>query len=256
MNKETIFENKNYKDINPIHTGFEKCEKGYGYGPAIRENYLIHYCASGEGTLFAPEGAYKVRAGQIFLIKPGEITTYIADDKNPWEYIWIGFSGETAKMLENATKRVAECASEPFDNIRSLKNEENFREEKAISALFLILPSFFEETSGNLATKVKNYIKANYMQHISVDGIAKSVGYSRQHLSRTFKKETGTGVRDFLIGIRLEKGKKFLKDGFSVHESAYLCGYEDAFNFSRAFKKRFGVSPSEEKNMHNYTKCE
>lgn len=246
--KEIVFENKHYKDLNPVHAGNERCFGGHFFGPAVRENYLIHYVLSGEGDFFVPGGKYHVTEGHFFLIKPEEVTTYKADEENPWEYVWIGFEGEAADKLEKEERRVVECDSEPFIKIREILYEDSFREEKAISALFLILTAFFDEGRHDLVSRAKNYIKTYYMEQITVEKMAKNMGYSRQHLARSFKSGTGMSVKDFIVATRLENAKKLLKNGFSVKETAYLCGYNDAFNFSKAYKKKFGTAPLNTKN--------
>ena len=43
----------------------------------------------------------------------------------------------------------------------------------------------------------------------------------------------------------MEFARKFLTEGYTVGECAHLVGYDDEFNFSRSFKKRYGISPLE-----------
>ena len=42
----------------------------------------------------------------------------------------------------------------------------------------------------------------------------------------------------------MQKAMEFLKEGFSVKESAHMVGYSDEFNFSKAYKSRYGITPS------------
>ena len=82
--------------------GKEDCDPAHSYGPAIRNHYLFHYILNGKGTLMWQDGKRHenktvLRAGQGFLISPGQITTYIADDRIPWEYCWLEFDGLRAK---------------------------------------------------------------------------------------------------------------------------------------------------------------
>ena len=62
------------------------------YGPVVRNYYLIHYILAGLGTFQTEQMTYRLHAGQVFLIEPGQETTYIADKNTPWSYIWIGFA--------------------------------------------------------------------------------------------------------------------------------------------------------------------
>ena len=208
-------------------------------------NYLIHYVTDGKGMLYAPEGEFPVHGGQMFLIKPGEVNTYTADEKNPWDYIWIEFNGELASRLEEIKNPVIDCDDTVFMNMWETRHREEFREEYVISNLFLLLPMLFDNRpEQGFALKIRSYILSNYMQDITVEGLAKNMGYSRQHISRVFKSEIGMTIQEFLIKTRLKYSKKMLKNGFSVSETAYMCGYNDVFNFSKGFKSEFGVSPA------------
>lgn len=60
------------------------------FGPAKRNNYIIHYVLSGCGYF----NNNRVTEGQGFLITPLMSETYFPDEKNPWEFIWIIFEND------------------------------------------------------------------------------------------------------------------------------------------------------------------
>ena len=92
-------------DIIPIYSGHEVCEKNHKHGPHIRDFYLVHFCLKGKGMLVDKFGSHTIRQGELFIIRPGEITTYLADGSDPWEYSWIAFVGD----LSDTFNTVAEC---------------------------------------------------------------------------------------------------------------------------------------------------
>ena len=67
------------------------------------------------------------------------------------------------------------------------------------------------------------------------------------YISRIFKSETGSAPIRHLIRIRLEKARELLEGGYqgSIQEVAALVGYDDAYHFSKLYKKHYGVSPSQ-----------
>lgn len=233
-------------DINPLFVGYERCEKGHAFGPAIRTYYLIHFVAKGTGTLYAGNAAWKVNAGELFVIYPDEVTTYAADLNDPWTYGWLGFSGRYAKRFDLLDKRVYKVSDLYFNKIKELTdNCKSANADFVISLIYNLLFELFrgEENNPDSAETVKNYIDNNYMKDVTVEQIARTVYLDRRYLGRIFKQKTGCTVRDYLISVRMENAAKFLRAGYSVTQCANMCGYRDAFNFSKMFKKHFSVSP-------------
>lgn len=97
--KEQSIDKSESQDLIPIFYGTEKCEKGHCFGPHARNYYIVHFCLSGCGTLQDKFGTHKISAGELFIIRPGEITTYTADKVTPWEYVWIAFEGKIAHLF-------------------------------------------------------------------------------------------------------------------------------------------------------------
>ena len=73
------------------------------------------------------------------------------------------------------------------------------------------------------------------------------------YVSKIFKSETGDAPIQHLIKIRLEKAKELLEQGkaLSVQEAAAMVGYDDAYHFSKLFKKRFGITPTQARKLEN-----
>ena len=98
----SVFPSENFVDLGLYQFGYEQCEPAHSFGPAVRNHFLFHYIISGTGILMANDShgvtqTYHVKSGQGFMIFPGQINTYISDEKLPWEYTWIEFDGLRAK---------------------------------------------------------------------------------------------------------------------------------------------------------------
>ncbi len=79
---------------------------------------------------------------------------------------------------------------------------------------------------------------------INVDEIAKKLATSRTQLHRKIKSLTGKSITQYSNHIRIEKGKKLLKNkSLNINEIAYDLGFESTNYFSRVFKKKTGISP-------------
>lgn len=252
--------NKGFEEINPLVCGWENCESGHSFGPASREYYLIHYIISGAGIFQRNGQSYSMTKGCIFLIRPYEITFYKADDDDPWEYIWIGFNGRLVPGLlagsgfseDNCTL----CIPALRNTFLSMKEAVNLQHSSEIflcSKIYELFSQLHEEfhpmlkgNTGSLYSKrAKDHIMANYANHISVESIANMLGIDRRYLCRVFYKNTGDTPQNFLVNYRLEKAAVLLaKHGYSVGEAARSTGYDDIYNFSKMFKKKYGVPPS------------
>lgn len=91
---------------------------------------------------------------------------------------------------------------------------------------------------------LERYIAANYATPITVDDLCKYFHYSRPTLFARFKKEYNMGIIEYINNLRLERSTELLAEN-NVNETAARVGFEDANYFSRIFKKKYGVSPSE-----------
>ncbi len=238
-------------DINPLSSGHESCKRGYYFGPHVRDYYLIHYVIKGTGVFSNATGDYSVKKGQIFIIRPGELTTYTADKDNPWSYIWVGFNGSLAKRLQDLPSPVMDYRENTFFELQRVADMTSMREEFVTAKIYEMLCVLFgqQEQKPHYVDLAKNYIRVNYMNRITSENVAANVGVSLRYLSRLFKASTGSGVQDYLISTRLSHAKRLLSQGLSVNETAFQSGFNDAFHFSKAFKKATGISPSEYKKQ-------
>jgi signal transduction histidine kinase/DNA-binding response OmpR family regulator len=86
---------------------------------------------------------------------------------------------------------------------------------------------------------------------LNVDDIARSLGVSRTQLYRKVKALLGTGVTEYIQGVRLTKARQLLlQEGSTIAEVAYQTGFSSPSYFSTAFKGKYHVSPTEFKALH------
>ena len=99
---------------------------------------------------------------------------------------------------------------------------------------------------------IMTYMENNYAKDISIEQLATLYYVSPTYLSKIFKDLTGVSPINYLIQIRLKKAHELLTtDDLTVKEVAKAVGYEDAYHFSKSFKKHFGTSPSLVKKQEN-----
>ena len=247
-NQYVIERGGEFSDVSPIFIGEHICDSGHSFGPYMREYYLIHFCLSGCGVLKDKNGVHKISAGDLFIIRPGEITTYTADKKTPWNYYWIAFSGSHAGTFMSA-ESVYKTPDDMGERLKELVLSGVYTPEIYISFIYELMHRLFLEKTDSRdddkVEKLRQYIRYNYMENLRVSALAHSFGFERSYLYRIFKNRYGVGIKEYITEVRMEYASKFLSEGYTVGESAHLVGYDDEFNFSKSFKRRFGVSPSE-----------
>ncbi|MDR0948838.1 MAG: AraC family transcriptional regulator [Lachnospiraceae bacterium] len=93
--------------------------------------------------------------------------------------------------------------------------------------------------------KALDYINRRLTECITLEEIAKYCGYSAFHFSREFTKQTGMGVFDTMIKMRMNRAKSMLTSSSkSVLEIALESGYETHNGFTTAFIKWIGCNPT------------
>ena len=106
-----------------------------------------------------------------------------------------------------------------------------------------------EETvtkSGQIAKKAMNLLKASYRRAFGVKELADEMSLSPNYLSSVFKKETGIGINQALVQIRMERATELLAStDMKIREIAIGIGIDDFNYFTRVFRKTYGVTPLE-----------
>ena len=96
-------------------------------------------------------------------------------------------------------------------------------------------------------TKSLRRIEAQYADNLSVEILASEVNMSVSAFHHNFKAVTSTSPLQYLKTYRLHKARMMMMyDGLKASSAALQVGYESASQFSREFKRYFGVTPSDE----------
>ena len=235
--------------VKPINYGYHECPPGHTFGPAVREHYLLHFIFSGSGYLKKEGGTYSLAAGDIFVIRPDEITTYYASQQDPWRYCWIGFAcSDDLEFLRVPVIRQPQVLH-IFQRVRNCC-EEDYPDGELFALTFELLYILSQDyRRNNLSTLdyaiyTKTCLDNTYMQKVSIEEIAKALHIDRRYLTSVFRKAYGCSPQKYLTQLRLKRAKDFLESGYSVTSAAAMAGFSDLCNFSRVFKSHFGFSPS------------
>lgn len=244
-------------------TGWEKHRPGDHYGPTQRDVYFLHLVLQGKGTMEIEKEEIPIKEGDLFIIPAGLTTRIEADPADPYEYFWVGFGGKDASRLVESCgfSKGNGYSVKPLD-FESLRVE--FRLLASVQSrgpgtsywllghLYLILSMLaFERPSQNPGKK--NYVKEgiaymneNFASGIKVSDVAKHIAVDRTYFFRRFKEEIGMSPQDYLVSLRVEKAKEYLRSTAKpIATIGYLVGYPNYISFLKIFAKKTGMSPSE-----------
>ncbi|MFT4147108.1 MAG: AraC family transcriptional regulator [Mobilitalea sp.] len=100
--------------------------------------------------------------------------------------------------------------------------------------------------TNDIVKAAKEYLEEHYADDITLEAMADHVNISPHYFSKLLKKNTGFNYIDWLSMLRVRKAKELLLNpNLTVSEVCFMVGYKDPNYFSRIFKKRIGITPSE-----------
>ena len=251
-------------------TGCQQCSPGYGWGPGVRNHFLLHYVLAGRGTCIISNRKYVLQAGDSFLVYPDTTVHYYADNHEPWEYIWVGFNGMDAESYVEQTDFSQEnpvLIGHYAQDFPRLLQEiyQNYGtsqwENLAITGKLYALLSFLvrnaehnqsrRRDAGDCAKQAADYIINHFAEPISVEELASQLSVSHSSLYRKFMRRYQVSPKRFLLEYRIDRACLLLATTtYSVQEISNSVGFDDPFYFSRAFKEMKGVSPRQYAMTH------
>lgn len=253
-------------ELNLYTCGYDICQSGHSYGPAVRSGYLIHIILNGKGIYKVNQQEYHLEAGDGFLIHPGELIYYEADKNDPWEYIWVGFTGtkvndylsystisntnptftlEPASQLVPAINKIIEATKlNSNKNLMIISTLYNF--------LYVLLAEFPQKTdeikitSKMYVEEALAYIQSHYQENLSVISIADHLAIDRSYLHRIFKSYTNLSPQEYILNFKMEKAAVLLTTtNLKIGDISRSVGYNNTLLFSKTFKKIKQYTPTE-----------
>lgn len=229
----------------------------------VLQEFQIILVRRGRGVLETRAGGRRaVRAGQAFVLFPGEWHRYRPAPGEGWTELWVGFSGDyAAHLMRNffapndpiinvasprevcdvMTRLVSAAAKWPAGGSRSLLGVGLLEVIAHLRRSRGVAP---DPASGARLESARLDILTHASERIHWKDMARRYGLSYASFRRSFKDMTGRSPLDYQIQVRLNRAAELLRQTpLSAREIAERLGYANAHFFSRQFKKRFGKSP-------------
>lgn len=267
----------NYDGISPLpmvlyDMGVElRQNENYYYNNQKRSNYtgyILQYTLSGSGMYESDDNIYTLDQNRGFITcVPNNSKYYLPHKKDHvWEYIYVHFNGSiAAQFYEEICNATGNTFTLPLDNpaIQLLLTEfelleygKQYKRFESGAFVYTFLTTFLREilspaSSSNLMTNAVHWINANYASDTSLSDLCKNLRITPSHLSRSFHKNIGISPMEYLTKVRLEHAMQLLATTtLSINEIAAFCGFSNGNYFSKVFKKKLGLTPSDYRTNH------
>ncbi|MFD0712249.1 AraC family transcriptional regulator [Paenibacillus sp. GCM10027626] len=259
--------------------GDVSCAAGFATGPHHQFCYEICYVVSGKGSFSTNGQTYAVQERDIYLNVPNEVHNGEADPTDPFRFFYIGFNFDDQAREGYSLAHIRELfdhvqhpvAVDRFDIeapfVRLLDELHNLNEYSAIminmylhQIIVLAYRNFVEQQRHTLkstsyvqmdaqkktAYEVLQFIDGNLLHISELSKVAEELHYSYPYLSQIFKKEVGMTIKEYFDRKRFEQAIEWLKRGeMTITLIADRLRYQSIHTFSKAFRNKFGISPSE-----------
>ena len=233
------------------------CDKNW------HENIEILYVIEGSGRLQYDSVAYDIAEGDVVIINSFAIHSITAENFIHYHVLipFSDFFSSIGLKLHTYTYRpiIRDLSlNEKFDAFLSAFNSaDELKDAKVhlavISLLTYITENHREDADKSSAKKIDlsirlalSHILSHYDDKITAESLSEIAGFSKFHFLREFKKATGHTFSEYLMEIRLSAARKMLLESkFSIKEICYKTGFDSEAYFSKLFKEKEGVTPTE-----------
>ena len=238
----------------------------------VLNEYQLLYITEGEGIFNSAHAKdIPLKAGDLFLLFPGEWHTYHPTGKNGWKSYWIGFKGKNVddrvkagflsvykpiyqvgfnadiiRLYEEAYKRAQEEAPYSQQILAGIVNH--------LVGLMYALERSMELSKDHTRVDMINLARLRIRESLEVDltiqQVAEELGVSYSNFRKLFKEFTGISPALYQQDLRLQRAKELLATTtLSIKEIAYRLRFDSPDYFSSKFKIKTGKKPSEFRNM-------
>ncbi|KAA5537996.1 AraC family transcriptional regulator [Roseiconus nitratireducens] len=272
ISKQTTDSRRFYLNLNPAATdslavvcgGVERTQSDYLIDRSDFPFFGVELVVEGQGRLWLGDREFQLSRGTAFAYGPGIKHRIENADQSSMRKYFLDLVGSDAKQLIDQagllsgipiqTGHLVEL-TDLWDSIDRQSRDLGSISLQICNLLCRALLLKFRQrrlTSDQKAPTgyrtyefVRGYIEEHFMELRTVQQVAEHCGMSPMYISRLFKRYDSVGAYRFLMRLRMNHAADLLiRHNMLVGEVAEAMGFADQFQFSRAFKRVYGVSPT------------
>lgn len=254
-------------------------EPGYTYGPHSHNSLEVNYIIKGSCFMNVGKESVHYKENDCMILYPHANHLFLVNEQKGCRIIQIDFQIDNFTDLVDEyelkkdlillydlvmrsrkfvklhdAEKIRRCMESIISEKRTKQTMENdLLTRLYFCELFVILSRHIQDTlkimrpeANKHVTKAIQYINSNYKDVIMVEDIAEQCGISSRYLRKEFKKYLAMSMRDYMIALRISRAVELLSNtSTSVTEIALKTGFSTPQLFSKMFKDKLGMSPTE-----------
>lgn len=249
--------------LYPLCLGRYQCDDSYHVYRESYDSFLFMLVLDGRGYLKIDGKTHQLTKGCAALVDCYRPHSYGA--LGSFSFLWLHFDGATARNYYSyLTERLGQVFTPSQKSFGSMKllitqllsgvldgTAPELQMACWITQLLTlpVLDGDFSDSEvsygSSLSQRACGYMRSRYQNPLSVDEVASFLSVSTCHFIRQFKKETGMTPHSYLLSVRINSAKFYLKTtSDSVKEIGFRCGFQSENHFCISFKKATGMTPS------------
>ena len=242
--------------------------------PNGRGDYQLLYVASGKVHFIFDNTERIIPKGNMVLFRPGETQIYYLYAADKPETYWVHFTGSDVDLLLDyyrmpKNENVFFTGTSPdyqwlfrqmIQELQLMRVNYEDLLNMNLRHIFLIINRYLVE--GNKVgtemldevEKAAHYFNEHYNETIVIEDYAREHGMTANWFTQSFKKITKFTPLQYIVSLRITNAMIMIETtDYNVSQIAAAVGYDNSLYFSRIFKNRTGMSPTEYKNKDKNT---
>lgn len=243
-------------------------QEGILHPDRIMSEYDLLYMQNGSWDIIEDEKTYHLDVGSVLLLEPFKHHYSLEKCSPMMRNIYIHFSFEEKDSAASGLStldflpvpKLIHTSSHPeirhsFERVIDAFWASEDKEKELRSSLYLELlllqlsdlNSTFHSKTDILVSEIIHRFHCEPEKFFSPQELAEDYHVSVRTISGRFKNNTGQSLHQYQLQMKLDMAYDMLpiSPGRSLHDIALSYGFYDEFQFSKLFKKKFGISPSE-----------
>ncbi len=238
--------------------------------------YVLILCYKTAGSINVDGSAFHLQPGVAFLFKPYQFHFYMEIEKDSLAWLFITFESKNPTAFDRFANTPIELDSQQLEDAITIAHDFAHRDKPddsyfdrltlATSTLLnqirsnsykqsysFMPPRAASSTGFALVEKVNRVLENQLSEAISISQIADTLAISESHLRKRFKSLTGVSLGSHLLHYKLNRAVKLLaRSDASLTQISVECGYESLAAFSRSFKSKLSISPSQYRKTNTF----